>query len=480
MAKAPQDSVDDDAALSAAKAAFTRALQQLHRDFDSPPYAELARRSKSTRKPFSTSTVSDWFNGTHFPGPESTIALVQAITGEDKNGSRVAQWRERRQQIASLETERRRRRSPQPEPAAREAPAQEEETSAPRRRLRRWWIAAAGAFALLLAIVLYAATRPDAPGPLLGQPLAAGIGTVKAVTVSPDGRVLVAAGGDSDGRITAWNISDPAHPAQLLSRPPSADIRRVQAAQFSPNGRILALGGGDTTVRLWDMTDPGHPGALGPPISAGVGSVLSLAFDPSGHTLAIGGTHGVQLWQVADPVHPAPRPQPLAQNVGAADAVAFSPNGRTLAAGTDHGSILLWDMTATTPALLASPDLAGSLGVIQAIAFSPNGHTLIAGDLIGQAVLLDVTDPNRTQRFAGDFVSRSVAQCLAISPDNTTLAVGGDSTGEIQLWTMNSLYGEPRTLSGHTDVVESMAFIPHTRLLISGSDDGYVRIWNTR
>lgn len=480
MAKETQDGVDADAALTAAKAAFIRDLEQLYRDFDSPRYPDLAQRSTNTGKQFSTSTVSDWLNGTHFPPADSTVSLVRAITGEGKDGPHVAAWRTRRQQIAKLETDRRRSRNPRQEQAEPEAPPRADAQGAVRRRsARRWWIAAALALALVAAIAVYVATRPDAPGALIGRPMPAGIGTVKAVTVSPNGHVLVAAGGDSDGQIMLWDISDPAHPMRLLGRSLSADARPVEAAVFSPNGRTLALGGGDTTARLLDVADPRHPGALGPPISVGVGAVLSLAFDASGRTLAIGGTHGVQVWQVSDPAHPVPRPQPLAEDTGAADAVAFSPNGRTLAVGTDQGAILLWDMTAATPAALTSPDLQASLSVIETVAFTTNGHTLAAGDRIGRVDLLDITDPNHAQRFGGDFDPFSVAQTLAFSPDNTTLAIGGDPGGQIQLWAMADLAGEPRILSGHTDVVESIAFIPRTQLLVSGSDDGYVRIWNT-
>ena len=39
-------------------------------------------------------------------------------------------------------------------------------------------------------------------------------------------------------------------------------IRAVYAAEFSPDGHTLATASADHTARLWNVTDPRHPGAL--------------------------------------------------------------------------------------------------------------------------------------------------------------------------------------------------------------------------
>jgi WD40 repeat protein len=149
---------------------------------------------------------------------------------------------------------------------------------------------------------------------------------------------------------------------------------------FSPNGRTLAvgsasaitngradgfpvtapyanLGGFAPIVRLFNVSDPGRPAQLGPPLLAPTAIpnvqdpsspvmsnlVFSVTFSPNGRTL-VAGTNGhvVYRWDTTNPDKPFSLVAPLTGPTDWVTSVAFSPDGQTLAAGSSDGSIRLW------------------------------------------------------------------------------------------------------------------------------------------
>ncbi|HEU0089615.1 MAG TPA: hypothetical protein VFQ77_18550, partial [Pseudonocardiaceae bacterium] len=65
---------------------------------------------------------------------------------------------------------------------------------------------------------------------------------------------------------------------------------------------------------------------------------------------------------------------------------------------------------------------------------------------------------------------------VAYSPDGTHLLSGGDD-GSVRVW--DAATGAPvHQLSGHTGAVWSVAYSPDGTHLLSGGDDGSVRVWD--
>ncbi|WP_420803035.1 WD40 repeat domain-containing protein [Streptomyces pratensis] len=57
----------------------------------------------------------------------------------------------------------------------------------------------------------------------------------------------------------------------------------------------LATGGQDTTIRVWDVTDPGCVGPVGRPVRHHEGMVLAVAFSPDG-VMPASGSYGPSMW----------------------------------------------------------------------------------------------------------------------------------------------------------------------------------------
>jgi transcription initiation factor TFIID subunit 5 len=77
-------------------------------------------------------------------------------------------------------------------------------------------------------------------------------GSVRALAVSPDGRMLASAGADSV--INLWDLAQGTKIASLHGHTVG---QRVCSLDFSQGSSVLASGGADDTVRLWDVSKGG-------------------------------------------------------------------------------------------------------------------------------------------------------------------------------------------------------------------------------
>jgi WD40 repeat protein len=167
------------------------------------------------------------------------------------------------------------------------------------------------------------------------EPAEAGTG-VSSLTVSPDGRILVA--GYSDGKTLRWSMAGGG--AQEV--PVSGSTGSITSLAFSPSGRLLAAGGADGRIYLLNT-------ATWTLVSSLIGhtqQISSLAFSPDGTTLASASAdNSVRLWDVGAG---QPLGQPLADPTGSPTSIAYSPDGTTIAVGSADGFVRVW--SASLPA----------------------------------------------------------------------------------------------------------------------------------
>ena len=182
---------------------------------------------------------------------------------------------------------------------------------------------------------------------------------------------------------------------------PGAAALRPIAAALSPDGRALVIGGLSGELVAIDLA----AGTVTPPIAAGGGEIMHVAFVPGPRPWILAGTahagaavldlgtgalvlrlpasasRAVRItregivtggrhcgrWQLDD----APRPRALVAPAGLSS-VAVTGDHRWIAAGRGDGHVSVWD--GTTGALVH--DRAVSAGVVKAVAFSPDGARL--------------------------------------------------------------------------------------------------------
>ncbi len=274
---------------------------------------------------------------------------------------------------------------------------------------------------------------------------------------SPDGSLLAV---NSSAGIGIWDVATRTALASLSQR-------SVSSTAFSPDGTLLASGSYSTSeanIKLWDAANqslvatlPGHTG--------GPTGVHSLAFSPSGDTLASGsGDQTIKLWDVANRTLIAT----LEGHTSHVWSVAFSSDG-TLASGSRDGTVKLWNVASQTN----TATLEGNSGRVLDVAFSPDG-TLLASSTDLAMQLWDAA----TRTISATLQGHGEA---SFSPDGTILATGAGQ-GEVLLWAVatagtTAALGHPGRLTDPEGFGITGVFSPDGSLLASVAITG-VELWD--
>ncbi|MEG4251611.1 serine/threonine-protein kinase [Microcoleus sp. Pol10D4] len=157
-------------------------------------------------------------------------------------------------------------------------------------------------------------------------------------------------------------------------------------------------------------------------------------------------------------------------NVGSVNAIALSPDGKTLVSAS-FGTIRIWNVR--TGRLVRTLNSVHSKKSVKTVAVSPDSSILASGGDDNNVILWDLKTGRRMRTIAAH---KATVNEIAFSRDGQTLASGSDDK-TVRLWNVRT-GSRLRTLSGHAGGVNAIALSGDGKTLASGSEDKTVRLWN--
>lgn len=242
----------------------------------------------------------------------------------------------------------------------------------------------------------------------------------------------------------------------------------VPSLAFSPSGATLAIADG-AGVCLLDIATAHCTAASFP-------TAHSVAFSPDGTTLAAAGlasaSHDIPLWNVATRKLTATLRDPFAQG---ASSLAFNPEGTTLAVASGSGTnaenavVSLWDVDTKKeePFLIENQNSSG----FTSVAFSPDGSLLACGDADGSTDLVNVVTRQQKPNITVTGHKPTGVDSLAFSPDGALLAIG-DANGTTVLVDVATEKQIATFIDPSSKGVDSVAFSPDGVIMAIGDANG--------
>jgi WD40 repeat protein len=299
--------------------------------------------------------------------------------------------------------------------------------------------------------------------------LPAGLGSIDCLAFSSDGKFLAAVG--QDGKVRVWEIS----PNHHKMGKPSQEVRLITTLDNAPqwidklawnpacNQLAFSLG---RYVQIWDADIQAVMTTL--PFTNS--SVWDLAWRPNGESMAIAGDGGVKVWDTRDwdddPY--------LIEMPSASIVTAWSTDNKYLASGNLDNTITVLKYGLPIPWVMQ-----GFPGKIANLAWSQplqnNTPLLAASSIEGIAVWQKAADDEDGWNARVLSLHDRKIQALEFHPHSLLLASAGDD-GYLALWTKAKQLGQ--TLEGAPDGFSCLAWDQDGQNLAAGGQNGELIIWS--
>jgi WD40 repeat protein/serine/threonine protein kinase len=257
----------------------------------------------------------------------------------------------------------------------------------------------------------------------------------------------------------------------------------IDSVAYSSDGAKFVTGGWNHAAQIWES----GTGKLLRTIPCGGQYVHAVAFSSDGRYVATGGNNPaayVRIWDAANGEE-VKRPDGLSGHTDAVLSVAFSADGKKLLTASFDKTARLWDVETGRELHV----FRGHSWWVWSAAFSRDEKYIVTASQDGSAIVWNAATGEKFAQFLGH---QGPVYSAAFSPDGTRVATGGYDK-RVLVWRPAEVRKfdfarvaqgkevEPvrfRALEGHGAPVRSVAFSADGSLVVSGSHDNTVKVWD--
>lgn len=277
-------------------------------------------------------------------------------------------------------------------------------------------------------------------------------GAVNGLRFQANGARLVSGGADKTLRV--WDVANGQPVAKI-----EGFAAPVEAVAIHPNGNQVASGLTDGAIALWKLDAPTQPERM---IVGHAGKISGLIYNNDGGLLFTAGADGtVRGFQTGDGAQ-----RYAAQSGGPVHALALSADGNWLATAGEDKTLRVFNAGNGSPG--PKPQFAGFTAPVKSVTFSADGQLIIGGGI--ETIAFSLTTGEPVQAFA----EQTGIAGLASAGDKGEFVVSAAADKSLRVYALSLV----RQIPGHGQPVTALATMPAPNQLLSGSQDGTVRLWN--
>lgn len=260
---------------------------------------------------------------------------------------------------------------------------------------------------------------------------------------------------DAKGNLKVWNLSD-----NSLYKSSDHHGAYINNLKLSPDGKIVMSSGTDGILSLWNWQSESLPRKLQPLESM----ILTACFHPDGKSyFTVGHNAPITQWDLAQDTAIVSFPNTESKIMS----FSISSNSQLLLAGLENGKAQIWSLP--NQEMLYS--LNGQKKSLNSVSFSRDGKWALSGgaqihrwnldQMIPKVVL---SQSNGHQSFA----PKALYSVRGLKNKFQIWEYTPDSLAKAPLWQSETLENNISTLT----------VVPHTKFLLSGSEEGEIMIWD--